>query len=140
MLNRVILRSIKNNLLKEWTQGSIWAQIYLGFNLGIYAIFVFVNTKNTHMLIAVQRNAEWIPWTCYQCLKVQLKPEHCFRVVRLWWWLKVQPRDDSSRVLTAYKSAPCEKKFRIDLQQYWKACSCAILLPCGSVVHYCLLS
>ena len=32
-----------------------------------------------------------------------------------------------------------EKNFKIELLQYWKACSCAILLLCGSVVHHCWL-
>ena len=47
--------------------------------------------------------------------------------------------DAASHVLTAYKGAPYEKNFRIEFLQYWKACSCAILLLYGSVVHHCLL-
>ena len=46
---------------------------------------------------------------------------------------KVQPCAAASHVLTAYKSAPCEN-FKIELLQYWKTCSCMIILLCRSVV------
>ena len=40
---------------------------------------------------------------------------------------KVQSCDAASHVLAAYKGAPYEKNFKIELLQYWKECSCTIL-------------
>ena len=40
---------------------------------------------------------------------------------------KVQLCDARSHRLTAYEGVSYEKNFRIELVQYWKACSCAIL-------------
>ena len=47
---------------------------------------------------------------------------------------KVQPCYATAHRLTAYKDAPYEENFKIELLQYWKACGWTILLLCGSVV------
>ena len=80
-------------------------------------------------------------WSCYQGLKVQLKRESWYQAVKLWWLTKVQPCDVTSHVLTATacESSLYENKFNIKLQQYRMARNCAIILPCESVVHHCLL-
>ena len=59
------------------------SRLIVNFYFGIYARFVLVNTKNTHMAVVVQLNEEWILWTHFQGMKVQLKPEDWFRVVKL---------------------------------------------------------
>ena len=68
----------------------------------------------------------FINFSCYvieladdtkEVLKLQVKPEGWFRVVKPWWWLKVLP------YMTAYKRAPYEKIFKIELLQCWKVCS-----------------
>ena len=60
----------------------------LVFNLGIYAIVVHITTKNTCPLLFNTTRNETPEWTlCFQGLKVQLKPESWFWVVKLWRWL-----------------------------------------------------
>ena len=70
-------------------------------------------------------------------MKVRLKPEVDFELSNFDNDRTEDHCDAASHGLTAYKGAPHEQKFMIELLQYWKTCSCTNILLRGSVVHHC---